>query len=342
MTRRQWLWLWIWLLLFLIIFCVWNRLQTIRNQHQTTNLAPVIFTDKNRTASPVATKDISLKLVKSDGTLRLSGVFPSQKALDDLIARLEAEGEHVEKGAVIIDPKADNDKLLALVPTLAQKLAHVENGMIDYHEKHLVIEGDTDDPNLKAELKTAVAALGSGYMLDNRLLLHEVQPPAAEEKTTAPAPKAEAEAQKAEEQQKQAPKAETAPKPEAKPQPSRADLQHALDKILSGKRVEFLYAKNELTPKSKKILDQVAQALQRYPGLRIEIGGHTDSDGTEVRNLILSQKRAETVKKYLVQKGIVPDRLVAKGYGESRPLVKNDTPAHKQRNRRVEFRVINQ
>ncbi len=336
MTRRQWLWLWIWLLLFLIIFCVWDRLQTIRNQHRTTNLTPVIFTDKNRTASPVATKDISLKLVKSDGTLRLSGVFPSQKALDDLIAGLEAKGEHIEKGAVIIDPKADNDKLLALMPTLAQKLANVENGMIDYHEKRLVIEGDTDDPNLKAELKTTVAALGSGYMLDNRLLLHEVQPPAAEETAL------KAKAQKAEEQQKQAPKAKAAPKPEVKPQPSRADLQHALDKILSGKRVEFLYAKNELTPKSKKILDQVAQVLQRYPGLRIEIGGHTDSDGTEVRNLILSQKRAETVKKYLVLKGIVPDRLVAKGYGESRPLVKNDTPTHKQRNRRVEFRVINQ
>jgi outer membrane protein OmpA-like peptidoglycan-associated protein len=80
--------------------------------------------------------------------------------------------------------------------------------------------------------------------------------------------------------------------------------------------------------------------LQENPTLRVEIAGHTDSDGSELYNLRLSQARAQAVVDYLVSRGISPDRLVARGYGESRPVAPNDTPENKQKNRRTELKIL--
>ena len=74
--------------------------------------------------------------------------------------------------------------------------------------------------------------------------------------------------------------------------------------------------------------------------LRVEIAGHTDSDGNENDNVKLSQARAETVVKYLVSNGIAQDRLIAKGYGESEPVADNNSAAGKQKNRRTEARIL--
>ena len=70
---------------------------------------------------------------------------------------------------------------------------------------------------------------------------------------------------------------------------------------------------------------------------KVEVQGHTDADGDDTHNLELSQARAEAVVAYLVKKGIAADRLTAKGYGETKPLVPNDSKANKQKNRRVQF-----
>ncbi len=72
----------------------------------------------------------------------------------------------------------------------------------------------------------------------------------------------------------------------------------------------------------------------------MEISGHTDSDGSEMYNLRLSQARAQAVVDYLVSRGISPSRLIAKGYGESRPVAPNDTPENKQKNRRTELKIL--
>ena len=72
----------------------------------------------------------------------------------------------------------------------------------------------------------------------------------------------------------------------------------------------------------------------------MEIGGHTDSDGDAEYNKKLSQERVDMVKKALVEFGLNGDRFITKGYGESKPLVPNDTAENKAKNRRVEFKVI--
>jgi len=103
----------------------------------------------------------------------------------------------------------------------------------------------------------------------------------------------------------------------------------------------FDFDSDKLRPESTADLQEAVRLLQEYPDLKVEIQGHTDSVGPADYNLRLSQRRAEAVKRYLVEHGISPDRLVAKGYGETHPVAPNDTEENRQKNRRVEFKVLN-
>lgn len=98
--------------------------------------------------------------------------------------------------------------------------------------------------------------------------------------------------------------------------------------------------KFEVRADARAMLDNAVKILKDNPDMKIEIRGYTDNTGSAAYNLRLSEKRAQAVKDYLVAQGIEASRLVAKGYGESNPTETNDTPEGRQRNRRVEFRVI--
>ena len=105
--------------------------------------------------------------------------------------------------------------------------------------------------------------------------------------------------------------------------------------------VNFELNSATLTPTATATLSRVAEALRGEPNLRAEIGGHTDSSGSDAYNQNLSQQRAEAVLRYLTAQGIAANRLVARGYGESRPVADNTTATGRERNRRVEFTVLN-
>ncbi|HEU4724254.1 MAG TPA: OmpA family protein [Candidatus Eisenbacteria bacterium] len=110
-------------------------------------------------------------------------------------------------------------------------------------------------------------------------------------------------------------------------------------------RIENVYfdtGKSTIKPESHEALDEVAEILNRYDDLKIEIGGHTDNRGAESYNETLSDARAKAVLDYLVTKhNLSRGRFSAKGYGESKPVESNDTAAGMARNRRVEFKVLN-
>src|SRR5690606_12342066 len=101
-----------------------------------------------------------------------------------------------------------------------------------------------------------------------------------------------------------------------------------------------------INPDAAKELDKLAQILIDNPEIKIEMGSHTDSVDTYDYNIALSQRRAQSTVNYLIQKGISPDRLVAKGYGESQPIARNtnpdgtDNPDGRARNRRTEFKIL--
>ena len=106
-------------------------------------------------------------------------------------------------------------------------------------------------------------------------------------------------------------------------------------------RVEFAVNKAELQPASDKILDAVVEILKGHPEVtKVEVQGHTDGAGKPEANMTLSQARAETVMKYLVDHGIEAARLTAKGYGQTVPLVPENTPEDRQKNRRVQFIIV--
>ena len=90
---------------------------------------------------------------------------------------------------------------------------------------------------------------------------------------------------------------------------------------------------------SEATLNSLVNILKNYPSLTVEISGHTDNEGDDASNLVLSENRAKNVVDFIVTKGIDKNRLSYRGFGETRPLVENTTAANKMKNRRIEFRI---
>jgi OOP family OmpA-OmpF porin len=96
----------------------------------------------------------------------------------------------------------------------------------------------------------------------------------------------------------------------------------------------------ELTVESRPILTRVAENLKKYPRLRVELQGHTDSSGSDEYNLKLSERRANAVREYLISQGVSSQQLLARGYGETQPIADNSTAEGRAQNRRVVMKVL--
>lgn len=107
--------------------------------------------------------------------------------------------------------------------------------------------------------------------------------------------------------------------------------------------VNFDSDKATIKPESFAVLDEVGDILTRWPELRIEIGGHCDSQGSDAHNMELSDARAKSVRDYMLSKFSVlkADQMTSAGYGESKPIAPNNTALNRAKNRRVEFKVLN-
>jgi outer membrane protein OmpA-like peptidoglycan-associated protein len=104
--------------------------------------------------------------------------------------------------------------------------------------------------------------------------------------------------------------------------------------------VFFDFDKWDLRPESFVELNRVVKLLEENPAIEIEMSAHTDSYGSDDYNIKLSDNRAKSVMEYILSKGIEPKRIISKGYGETKPVVENDTPENRQLNRRVEFTIL--
>ncbi|MDH3591611.1 MAG: OmpA family protein [Planctomycetota bacterium] len=109
--------------------------------------------------------------------------------------------------------------------------------------------------------------------------------------------------------------------------------------VLQGVNFETDSAK--LTGDSTGILDGVAATLKEWPNVTVEVGGHTDSRGSDAYNQSLSERRAKSVMDYLVSKGIDARRMTSRGYGEAEPIADNGTSEGRLKNRRVELKQTN-
>ena len=105
--------------------------------------------------------------------------------------------------------------------------------------------------------------------------------------------------------------------------------------------VQFAFDKATISPKSAELLDEIAAVMVEHPEIvRVEVEGHTDAVGTAAYNKNLSQKRADAVRKALIERGVTEDRLTAKGYGKDAPSADNDSPEGRSLNRRSLFTIL--
>ncbi len=129
------------------------------------------------------------------------------------------------------------------------------------------------------------------------------------------------------------------------PPPAPEVKKHSLV-VVTKKRIEILqqvhFATNrwQILPDSFELLDQVAQVLTEMPALHVEVQGHTDNAGSKAFNTTLSQQRAESVRRYLIDHSVDGKRLLAKGFGPNVPLASNTSERGRAQNRRVEFHIL--
>ncbi|WP_020396193.1 OmpA family protein [Thiolinea disciformis] len=119
--------------------------------------------------------------------------------------------------------------------------------------------------------------------------------------------------------------------------PVKTNKTHPLEQQDLSK-ISFVYAQATLNEESFTVLNQLVEQLKHYPNAQVEIGVHTNQQGTALGRMAATQARAETITQYLIDKGIEPQRLVAKGYGATRPLDQTEPSAIQ--NRRVELTVL--
>jgi outer membrane protein OmpA-like peptidoglycan-associated protein len=133
--------------------------------------------------------------------------------------------------------------------------------------------------------------------------------------------------------------------PEAIPEPEPEKRVEVRDnKIVINEKVQFEFDSHRILPVSHDLLNEVAQVIKDNPQIKkIEVEGHASSEGSESHNLRLSDRRANSVMQYLTRQGQIPrEMLQAKGYGISRPIASNDTDEGREKNRRVEFTILEQ
>ncbi|MFO7181278.1 MAG: OmpA family protein [Pseudomonadota bacterium] len=131
------------------------------------------------------------------------------------------------------------------------------------------------------------------------------------------------------------------PPPEPPPPPARVEVRD--NKIEIKEKIQFEYNKATILPESYSLLDEIADTIQKNPHIKkISIEGHASSEGSAQHNLKLSDERAKSVMKYLVDKGVDAARLTAKGFGIERPIADNATEEGREKNRRVEFVILEQ
>jgi len=131
------------------------------------------------------------------------------------------------------------------------------------------------------------------------------------------------------------------PPPAPAPAPAPPPPPPAPKPVPIFENVYFNENKTNIDPVAAKALDQDAMILKDNPNIKVEIGGHTDAVGSEIARQKISEKRAESAKKYLMDKfNISGDRMIVKGYGSQKPIADNKSKEGRAKNRRVEFRVL--
>jgi outer membrane protein OmpA-like peptidoglycan-associated protein len=305
------------------------------------------------------TEPVSFRIDNAQGRLSMSGRFGSKEEAAPL---LQIVSGSMHPGTINYHTKyIDTHKVIPFTEQLLPLFAKQYNqGHIVYRDGVLSIDGLAKNQAALEQLAHMVTRAPCKVINHTRLdpaVLQQIEAQKAAEaarlkveeeaRKAAEAAKAEQARLRAEEEARKAAALEAAKEAEKQRQrlaqqakeEAKAAKQN-ITKLLRVENIEFEVAKDSLTPKGLATVNKLAVILKQYPHINIEIAGHTDSDGDAAFNQKLSQARVDNVKKALIARGIDASRMVAKGYGESKPIVPNDTVQNKQKNRRVEINIL--
>ena len=127
------------------------------------------------------------------------------------------------------------------------------------------------------------------------------------------------------------------PPPPPPPEPTPATIPPVTKQRIVLRGVNFAFNSAEIEPAARPVLNQAAELLKENPGVDVRVEGHTDAIGSDEYNRELSVRRAEAVYRYLVNRGVDPERFTVEGFGKTRPIASNDTESGRAQNRRVEL-----
>jgi OmpA-OmpF porin, OOP family len=288
-------------LLLLFILCPWMHWKEIAGlSGSNSNVAANTNTKVNSNTNATLAAP-SLKIMSENGKYRLTGTVPDQNTKDKLIARAK---EVYSEGNYIDELKVggvSNPSWMSSVFALLPFTKNgVTNGGLSAEGNSVSLIGQVPTQADKDKIYADAVKTLPPNTTVNNLLTIAGQKTLSDDQTK---------------------------------------VQVKLNEAIAGKTVEFATGSDQLTDKGKAVLDELAPILKDSTD-NLEVGGHTDNAGNAAKNLDLSKRRAETVKKYLAGKGLDVNRFTTKGYGQEKPIADNATDEGKQRNRRIEFQVL--
>jgi len=260
------------------------------------------MTVKTATVSPYIFKAVKAE----NGNVVLDGYVQSEAQKADVLAHATSVyGSSYVDRTIRIASGAPSNGWGNAVKRQMSNLSALDTGRASLEDSKAALVGKIGSAEAKASL-LANAAMPGGYSLTE-----SVSAPAA-----------------------------AMPEPEPAPIIETTDAcQEEMQRVKGDSRINFRYGKAEVDPSSFALLNNIAAVAKRCPDFKIRVEGHTDSDGSEVYNQALSERRATTVAAYLADQNVSRANITAKGFGETRPVATNATPEGKSQNRRIDFVV---
>lgn len=273
----------------------------------------------------------SIVLLKKDGVVELNGVFGNEllaKKVSDVLSS-NREGDIDFQEDRVLDEVLLN-KVAILVPTFKDFFA--DNSKLSIINNEVSLEGELKDSNYKGLLDSVISRLD--FKLTTNVIVPKESTPSVvdENKMEKDITKIEPVVipntanQKAVQQNT--------------PKTNKDELQKTINDLLAQNKITFERRGTKVVDSSISTIEKISKILKDNPKIKIEVSGHTDSRGKDSLNKQISQDRASSVKDILVGFGIDTNRISAVGYGEEKPIAKDDENGLSEINRRVEFNIL--
>ena len=264
----------------------------------------------------------------TEAGVAVSGTVSNQATLEVVIAAARDTWTAVDHSDLVVEPEMnpERDWLPSVLQVVAKAGEDLSQGLViaNSESSFVLVNGELETRSeqlaIRREIEGILSALA--FEFTNGLTVKQQPPPPTSPPVLG--------------------SGTTAPSTSTTLAPEVIDLQETLDDLIEGKVVEFDFASAVITGEGRDLLDEMLDALRKFPEVPVQITGHTDDVGTEESNLLLSRLRAAAVLSYLVDNGENASRFLVIGLGETQPIADNATAGRRARNRRIDFTALSE